>query len=253
MFEYLPLTNCVKDMYCKRSLSQKMSYRSSFTYSLTTFEDVFSGSHYQGLLLEQVIIDGVACSHRYFSDPRDVALGLLTDSFQVFCQVCGRSATCWLIITINFNLPPSECIHMDNIIPIAIIPGPKAPKDINSFFCPLINECKLLTKGIHMYDVAHNESFDLHIYPISIHGDMQAIKHCTNLKGSNAFHLCHACLIQAVQDESKPHSTYYVPLHQPKQPRVEDSEWGPETLPYHTQTQSKHNKVLQDILQRDTK
>ena len=40
---------------------------------------------------------------------------------------------------------------MDNIIPIAIISCPKAPKDINSFFCPLINECKLLAKGVtHM-------------------------------------------------------------------------------------------------------
>src|SRR5260370_17189990 len=139
MFEYLPLTNHIKDMYCNPSLSQKMSYRSSFTYSLTTFKDVFSGSHYQGLLLEQVIINGVACSHRYFSDPRDVALGLLMDGFQVFHQVHGRSATCWPIIAINFNLPPSEHIHMDNIIPTMIIPCAKAPKDINSFFPPLIN------------------------------------------------------------------------------------------------------------------
>src|SRR5260370_32916656 len=99
MFEYLPLTNHIKDMYFNPSLSQKMSYQSSFTYSLITFKDVFSRSHYQGLLSEQVIIDGVTCSHRYFSDPRDVALGLLMDGFQVFCQVCGGSATCWLIIT----------------------------------------------------------------------------------------------------------------------------------------------------------
>src|SRR5260370_39013141 len=98
----------------------------------------------------------------------------------------------------QFQPTPSECIHMDNIIPIVIIPGPKAPKDINSFFHPLINKCKLLAKGVHTYDGAHNESFDLHIYPISTHGDMQAIKHCTNLKGSNAFYPCCTCLIQAI-------------------------------------------------------
>src|SRR5260370_12931947 len=111
-------------MYCNPSLSQKMSYWSSFTYSPTTFEDVFSRSHYQGFLSEQVIIDGVTCSHRYFSDPRDVPLVLLMDGFQVFCQLCGESATCWLIIAINFNLPPSEHIHMDNIIPLIIIQPP---------------------------------------------------------------------------------------------------------------------------------
>ena len=185
-------------MYSNPSVSQKMSYWQSFTYSLNNFKDVFSGSHYQSLLLEQVIIDNVACSHKYFSDPRDVALGLLTDGFQVFCQACGGSATCWLIITINFNLPPSEWIHLSNIIPIAVIPGPKTPKDINSFFRPLISKCKMLAKGVYAYDAAHNEGFDLHVYPISIHSDMQAIKHCTNLKDSNAFQPCHTCLIQVV-------------------------------------------------------
>src|SRR5260370_21371741 len=173
MFKYLPLTNHIKDMYCNPSLSQKMSYWSSFTYSPTTFEDVFSRSHYQGLLSEQVIINGVTCSYRYFSDPRDVALGLLMDSFQVFCRACGGSATCWPIIPINFNLPPSECIHMDNIIPITIIPGPKAPKDINSFFCPLINECKLLAKGVCTYARAHNEVLTFMYTPSQLMGICQ--------------------------------------------------------------------------------
>jgi len=39
----------------------------------------------------------------------------------------------------------------------------------------------------------------------------------------------HTCLIQAVWDESKPYLTYYVPLHQPWQPGVEDSECDSET------------------------
>src|SRR5260370_39010551 len=103
MFEYLPLTNHAKDMYCNPSLSQKMSYWLSFTYSPTTFEDVFSGSHYQGLMSEQVIIDGVTCSPRYFSDPRDVMLGLLMDGFQLFHQAHGRSSTCCQLFTISFN------------------------------------------------------------------------------------------------------------------------------------------------------
>ena len=80
------------------------------------------------------------------------------------------------------------------------------------------------------YDTAHNEGFDLHIYPISIHSNMQAIKHCTNLKGSNAFRPCCTCLIQAVRDESKPQSTYYTPLYQPWHTGDEDHEWDAETL-----------------------
>ena len=195
MFEYLPLTNHIKDMYCNPSLSQKMSYQLSFTYSPTTFKDVFSGSHYHWSRSSSMVLP---VPIDISVTPGMLCLVSLTDGFQIFCQACGGSATCWPIITINFNLPPSECIHMDNIIPITIIPGPKSPKDINSFFHPLINECKLLAKGVHACDAAHNESFDLHVlYPIAIHGDMQAIKHCTNLKGSNAFCPCCTCLIQA--------------------------------------------------------
>ena len=47
--------------------------------------DVFDGSHYLGLLEKEVTINGHGLSHNYFSDPRDVALGLATDGVNPWC------------------------------------------------------------------------------------------------------------------------------------------------------------------------
>jgi hypothetical protein len=106
----------------------------------------------------------------------------MTDGFQIFkCQHDG-SATCWPIIAINFNLPPKECTKPLNILPLAIIPGPKAPKDFNSFLWPLVDDCNQLTLGEWALDVALDETFKLHAYPISCHGDMIAIKHLMSFK-----------------------------------------------------------------------
>src|ERR1700677_2684410 len=111
-----------------------MQYRSTLDADDTTIQDVFHGDHYRMLIRKQVQINGE--KHHLFSDPHDVALGIMTDGFQIFKRQRDGSTTCWPIIAINFNLPPEERTKLSNIIPLAIIPGPKAPKDFNSFLQP---------------------------------------------------------------------------------------------------------------------
>ncbi|KAF8318912.1 uncharacterized protein EI90DRAFT_2875785, partial [Cantharellus anzutake] len=84
IFDYIPLTPRFQSMFSNPSLVKKMSYRSTFRFDESIFEDVFSGSHYQTLTSENVIIDGIKYAHTFFSNPEDVALGILTDGFQVF-------------------------------------------------------------------------------------------------------------------------------------------------------------------------
>jgi len=66
-------------MFLNSHLIDKMNYRSTFPFDPTISEDVFSGSHYWQLLSEFVVIDGVHLHHKFFSDPCDVALGILTN------------------------------------------------------------------------------------------------------------------------------------------------------------------------------
>ena len=81
-------------------------------------------------------------------------------------------------------------MRLAHIIPLSIIPGPKAAKDFNSFLWPFVDECKKLVTGVWAFNAHTNEAFKLHIYPILVHGDMMAIKHVMNFKGPNGKSPC---------------------------------------------------------------
>ncbi len=121
----------------------------------------------------------------------------MLDGFQIFRAQRDGGTTCWPLITLNFNLPPEIHTWLAHIIPLSI-PGPKAPKDFNSFLHPFVDECKKLAAGIWVFDSHKNKTFKLHVYLISVHGDMMAIKYVMNFKGPNGKSPCHACHITRV-------------------------------------------------------
>src|SRR5260370_28630087 len=53
-FEYIPLMSRIQLMFLNTTLIEKMRYCSSFDSNLSTYNDVFSGSHYQCLTAEYV-------------------------------------------------------------------------------------------------------------------------------------------------------------------------------------------------------
>jgi hypothetical protein len=63
-----------------------LKYRSRHTHMPGEYHDVFDGSHYRGLLDTHVEVQGETLGHKYFSDPRDIALGGSTDGFQVISK-----------------------------------------------------------------------------------------------------------------------------------------------------------------------
>jgi hypothetical protein len=224
-FHYLQIGPRLKALYLNKHFAELSNYRGTLDLNTQAVDDVFHGSHYLGLLQQQVQIDGQQYPHCFFSDPRDIALGIMTDGFQIFKRQRDGSATCWPIIAINFNLPPEERTKLSNIIPLAIIPGPKAPKDFNSFLRPLVDDCKKLALGEWALDVASDETFKLRAYPISFHGDMIAMKHLTNFKGPNGISPCPVCHIMGVRNLDGG-ATYYVPHTPPRdQPQTRDTYW----------------------------
>ncbi|CAG8766966.1 22285_t:CDS:2, partial [Gigaspora rosea] len=76
-----------------------------------------------------------------FRDPRDIALIASTNGYQLFKK---KQNDCWIILLLNANLPPAQRVKKENLIIAAVIPGPKSPKDFNSFLRPLIEELKCL-------------------------------------------------------------------------------------------------------------
>src|SRR5258708_24638032 len=63
--------------------------------------------------------------------------------------------------------------------------GQKPQKTSTHFLHPFVDECKKLAAGIWAFDSHENKTFKLHVYPISVHGDMMAIKYIMNFKGPN--------------------------------------------------------------------
>jgi hypothetical protein len=157
MFNYLPFIPRLVAMYANPTKAKEMQYR-AFEHEHTPgkISDIFDSYIYRRLLGERVVIKGSNASHIYFSDPRDVALGLSTDGF---CPFRRRKVTAWPLILFDYNLAPEVRFHDDNRIDLGTIPGPNKPKDFDSFAWLAFEEFMRLQHGIRAFDVLTDEFF----------------------------------------------------------------------------------------------
>jgi hypothetical protein len=104
VFNYLPFIPRLVSMCANPMKTKEMQYR-AFEHEHTPgkISHVFDSHVYRQLLGKRVAITGSHASYNYFSDPRDIALGLSTDGF---CPFKRRKATAWPLILFNYNLPP---------------------------------------------------------------------------------------------------------------------------------------------------
>lgn len=173
------------------------------------YTDVFDGSHYLRLLKELV-----PCARkqdrRYFEDTRDMALALSTDGLYPFKK---RKLSCWPILIYNLNLAPDIRFHLEHIICLSVIPGPKAVRDIETFLYPLIEELFELMHGVAAHDVEQDEMFVLCAFLILAFGNIPAIAKITSIKGHNGKVPCRAYEILAIRAPDSQNSAHYTPLH----------------------------------------
>jgi hypothetical protein len=162
----------------------------------------------------------------FFSDPRDIALGLSTDGFGPFKH---RTKTAWPIILFNYNLPPEVRFQKDNIISVGVIPGPKKPCDFDSFLWPLVQELLQLAIGVQAFDALSRTSFLLRAYLILVFGDIPAVAMIMRMKGHNAKLPCRMCEIQGIRNDTS--KTYYVPLNRDNFASASPRQYDPSALP----------------------
>jgi hypothetical protein len=125
--------------YQDRKTAETLRYRQNYTESPQyaagdRMADVFDGRHYKSLI-----------NSGFFLGSRDIALMGSTDGYQIFRQ---KRNDCWIVLLINANLPPSERVKKDNLMISAMFPGPKQPKNMNSFLWPLVEELKKLEGNV---------------------------------------------------------------------------------------------------------
>ena len=234
VFSYLPFIPRLVAMYSNAAKAKERQYRAfEHVHMPGQITDVFDSHIYRRLLGQKVVIDGKPALHEYFSDPRDVALGLSTDGFAPFKR---HKATAWPLILFDYNLPPETRFHAGNKISLGSIPGPNKPIDYDSFFWPAFEEFMRLQHGVRAFDVLGDELFLLRGYLILVFGDIPAISMVMRMTGHNGFSPCRMCKITGVRVPGSKASTHYVPLDRSQHPDIMQSEsmiakYDPATLP----------------------
>jgi hypothetical protein len=226
-------------MYTNPTKAKEMQYRAfEHEHTADKISDVFDSHIYRRLLGKRVAITG-SHAHCYFSDPRDITLGLSTDGF---CPFKRRKATAWPLVLFNYNLPPEIRFHGDNKIDLGTIPGPNKPKDFDSFAWPVFEEFVYLQYGVKAFDVLGDELFRLRAYLILVFGDIPAMAMLMRMTGHNGFSPCRMCKILGVRTPNSENNTYYVPLYRSFHPTVTESDsaivvYNPADLPLRTEAE----------------
>lgn len=216
-FQYLPIIPRLIALFLDKTTADKMNYRHEHheTRDNEKVTDVFDGTLYRELCEQQVTVNGKTLPHQYFSDRRDIALGLSLDGFAPFKR---RKNSAWPVILFNYNLPPDIRTHLNHILCYGVIPGPKSVKDVDSFLAPLYDELAQLSEGVdRVLDVTSREFFVLRAYLVLLFGDIPAISKLMMMKGHNGYSPCRCCEIKGIRNPGE--KVNYVPLYR-------DSEGG---------------------------
>ena len=208
-FTYVPLIPRLVAYYKNHAFARDLQYRSQFRHEAGVVKDVMDSRNYSRLRETYVTVNGHVQPYKYFSDDRDIALGLSTDGF---CPFKRRKQTCWPLLMFNYNLPPEVHFWLRHTICLGVIPGPKKPKDFDSFLWPVVEELLELAKGVKAYDVLTSEVFALQAYLILIFGDMPAVSMVMCMKGHNGLFPCCMCMVRGLQIPGANSTTHYVPL-----------------------------------------
>jgi hypothetical protein len=231
-FQYLSVKDQLHAMLKDKTLAKQLKYRHRYTQTSNdndVIRDIFDCSIYQDLLEKQVVIDNRTQGHKYFSDPRDVALGISLDGVMYFSRNQRQHSVCPVIL-VNYNLPPKVRTHRDHILCYGVIPG--TVKNLDSYLVPLHDELGKLAKGTSTLDPWDEELFWQHVYLILGFGDYPGISKLTWMKGHNGLHPCRFCEILGVRSEGG--KVYYVPLYRP------EGSVDPANLPMHS-----HDRFIQ--------
>jgi hypothetical protein len=174
---YIPLTHRIRLWWSNSKRAQKM-----IQYRIMTKqggEDGKLADFWTGKLIEDLKKKDEQRGEKVpmFSQDTDLAFFLSTDGVKVFKSRRAFHIMIWPLLLINLNLPPTERVKRCNMILMGFIPGPKEPKDLDSFLFPLVQEFLTLGKGLpDGFNAARRDTvestFLLRAYIVCIGADM---------------------------------------------------------------------------------
>jgi hypothetical protein len=128
---------------------------------------------------------------------RNIVLGMNIDGFQPWRRV-ARSLTPFVCMI--YNLPENLRCKAENLLLVALIPGPNEPKHFNPYLNILVQELKsLYTEGILIQDPcldAKAAPVRVRVKLLNIVADLPAHQHMLLQQGAGAFYGCLKCNIK---------------------------------------------------------
>lgn len=218
LFHYIPIVPQIQALYAGRNSAAQMRYRSdhhddNLEDEDGTISDVYDSELYKVLRESNVIINRQIHPFKYFDDPRDVFLTGMTDGFQLFKK--GKQ-TAWPLLFVNNNLAPSLRYKQSNAICVGLIPGPRKPKEHDSFMYVVVEDLAKAAVGTPAYDAFEDEMFTLRVFCPLKCGDMPAMASAyTGGKHHGAQHPCRACPIEGIRILDSNNLSHYLPLIRP--------------------------------------
>lgn len=161
-FAYIPLASRLQLQWNQPQRAKILKeYRQQLqhTYQHGIVRDVFDGNLFRDYHQQTL---------RLFQDPRDIALSMSLDGVQLTNR---KTHEVWPIILTNLNLPPDCRVKAENILASMLIPGPRSPKELDSYLYPLVEEMELLgSHGVPAFDSHSNERFTMRAWIVLVTG-----------------------------------------------------------------------------------
>ena len=136
----------------------------------------------------------------------DIFISVSTDGFQAFKR---KAYEVWPLIGIIFNLLPNLRFVVKNVLPLAFVPGPHEPTNLQSFLKPLIRELEDLNRNGGLPLEFHDGTARrVRVHLLWFTGDLPAVKKCSGVKGHNGKRPCRFCLIEGMWSMVHRHNYY---------------------------------------------
>ncbi|KAJ7617321.1 hypothetical protein FB45DRAFT_1034612 [Roridomyces roridus] len=194
-----------KEMKFRRETDEKI--RSGATRNAKKWDDITAGTDY-----EQLVKDGTI-------RPTDMVLLFSIDGAQLYAH---KESDCWIYIWIILDLRPGLRYKKKFVIPGGFIPGPKPPKNVDSFtFVGFHHLAVIQREGLPIWDASTGEDFLSYLYFILSTADAPGQQHMNGSNGHTSRVACRSfCGMVGRHRYGAPH--YYPCALKPLNPEYPD-------------------------------
>jgi hypothetical protein len=217
-FDTFPIGPQLQALWRHPDQANKMRWREEYTKKIfdelktsggipDVYEDVLYGKQYLDACQSGRIKEG------------DAVLMFSIDGAQLYES---KQSDCWIYIWVVFDHAPDERYKKKYILPGGIIPGPKKPKNLDSFIFPGLHHLRAIqTEGLPIWDGAKKSLFRSNPFLFVATADGPGMAFLTGLVGHHGRFACR--LYCGLPGRHKPGApTYYPALRQPDGPNPLD-------------------------------